>query len=143
MFGIFLQKISPAIWEWSITTKFSIYLVSLKYSRSNFGVRNLTLPTLAVLLNLGLMIILVGARIVAEVLLKMEHFVLLIMLIQKKLQVVSHYRLDIYRNLQLSIYILTVFPHVFSFRGNYSLFEFGNCSKFKYLPPYFNFHLIN
>ena len=87
-------------------------LVSLKYSRSNFGVRNLTLPTLAVLLNLGLMIILVGARIVAEVLLKMEHFVLLIMLIQKKPQVVSHFKLDIYRNLQFSI--LTLFPHIVS-----------------------------
>ena len=114
MFGIFLQKISPAIWEWSITTKFSIYLVSLKYSRSNFGVRNLTLPTLAVLLNLGLMIILVGARIAAGVLLKMEHFVLLIMLIQRKPQVVSRYKLDIYRNLQFSI--LTVFPHIVSMK---------------------------
>ena len=69
-------------------------IVSLKYSRSNFGVKNLTLPTLAVLLNLGLMIILVGARIVAGVLLKMEHFVLLIMLIQKKPQVVSRYKLE-------------------------------------------------
>ena len=107
-------------------------IVSLKYSRSNFGVKNLTLPTLAVLLNLGLMIILVGARIVAGVLLKMEHFVLLIMLIQKKPQVVSHYKLDIYRNLQFSIYVLY-------FRGNYSFLNLeivenlNSCPKFQFL----------
>ena len=62
----------------------------LSNHKSNYGVKNLILLTLAVQLNHGLMIILDGARIAADLLLQMETFVLLIMLIHhNQAQVVS------------------------------------------------------